>query len=535
MVSRDWVISVEVPVFKNGEPFRALSVSIRAKSFSRLLNDRHIPEFWLVCIIDQQGHFIVREPGHERNVGQLAPEGFRKIKDQEGIFEFLSAGGDPIVAANTLSAASRWPVAVAVRKAEMQAAAWNAIRWATVFGGGFSIFSLLFAAAIARSITRPIEELRKKASVLLAEPAPGLPLLGPPEVRELCRALKQSAAKRDHSEQALRASEERFRGIFEHAATGIAIGDMEGRYLSGNPAFCSMLGYTNKEVHELTIRELVHPEDFEACMSNFRRLVAEELSSFEILNRYVAKDGKPIWVHKHVSLLRDDRGTPVNALALVTDMTERKQYEDHIRLLMHEVNHRSKNLLTVVQAVARQTIAADPQGFLDRFGMRIEALAAGQDLLVKNSWKGVDLNELTRSQLAPFEDLIGTRIVLHGQAIFVSAHAAQTIGMALHELATNAGKYGALIDAEGRVEITWRLQRGEGEEAMFVITWREESTRPVRAPVKLGFGCSVICELAEMSLGAKVELDFFDPGLTWRLRCAAVEILEGSLLTTTSI
>src|SRR5262249_17659059 len=240
--------------------------------------------------------------------------------------------------------------------------------------------------------------------------------------------LVTDVTERKRFEEALRASEERFRGIFEHAGTGIAIADMEGRVQSGNPAYCSMLGYTKEELRELTIRDLIHPEDFEACMGSFRRVVAQELPSFESLNRYVAKGGEPVWVHKHVSMLRDDRGRPVNALALVTNMSERKHQEDQIRLLIAEVNHRSKNLLSLVRAVARHTLTANPQDFLDRFGKRIEALAASQDLLIKNAWKGADLKELIRSQLAPFEDLIGTRIALQGQTLFVAAHAAQALG-----------------------------------------------------------------------------------------------------------
>jgi PAS domain S-box-containing protein len=337
------------------------------------------------------------------------------------------------------------------------------------------------------------------------------------------------------AEAALRASEERFRGIFEHAATGIAITDLEGRFQSCNPAFSAMLGYSEEELRGLNSADIQHPDDRNANAEEVRQLVEEKIPSFEIVNRYLGKDGRFIWVHKYVSLLRDASGRPTNRIGLITDITERKHQEDRIRLLLSEVNHRSKNMLTVVQAVARQTLAANPQDFLDRFGRRIEALAACQDLLVKNAWQGTDLNELVRSQLGPFEDLIGTRIAIQGQVLFVSAHAAQTIGMALHELATNAGKYGALFGADGRIEITWRLERGERNEAMFVMTWREQSASPVSTPVKLGFGYSVICELAEMSLGAEAELTFPVTGLAWKLRCAATEVLESSFHTVPAI
>jgi two-component sensor histidine kinase len=209
----------------------------------------------------------------------------------------------------------------------------------------------------------------------------------------------------------------------------------------------------------------------------------------------------------------------------VTDITERKRHEDQVRLLMHEVNHRSKNMLTLVQAIARQTLAATHEDFLERFGARVHALAASQDLLVKNAWTGADIEDLVRSQLAHFEDLIGRRIELQGPQLFVSAHAAQTIGMALHELATNAGKYGALASEDGHVAISWGMQHGESGEA-FIMTWRERCAHPIAAPSKRGFGSTVICEMTGRSLGATVDLDFPVTGLTWRLKCSAGEVLD---------
>ena len=192
---------------------------------------------------------------------------------------------------------------------------------------------------------------------------------------------------------------------------------------------------------------------------------------------------------------------------------------------MREVNHRSKNMLTLVQAVARQTLAANPDDFIGRFGERIQALAANQDLLVKNAWMGVDLGDLVRSQLAHFADLIGRRIELRGPLVFVSASAAQIIGMALHELATNAGKYGALSNRDGRVEIEWSLDAEAGEET-FVMSWREKGGPPVTAPAKRGFGLTVIQRMVMESLHAQVNLDFAASGLSWRLRCQAKEVVD---------
>ncbi len=258
-------------------------------------------------------------------------------------------------------------------------------------------------------------------------------------------------------------------------------------------------------------------------MIEFRRLVAETIPSYEVVNRYVGKIRGPLWVHKQVSLLRNAAGTPTNIIAFVTDITERKDCEERTRVLMRELNHRSKNMLALVQAVARQTFAAKPDTFIDRFEERMQALAASQDLLVRNEWNGVDLEDLVRFQLAHFKDLIGTRIELEGPPLFISASAAQTIGMALHELATNAGKYGALSCQGGHVEISWNVEGGA-----FVIGWRERGGPPVTAPSNQGFGSTVLCSLAESSLNAKADLGFPVSGLMWRLQCPTAEVVEAN-------
>ncbi len=339
--------------------------------------------------------------------------------------------------------------------------------------------------------------------------------------------VQTDVTERKRAEEALRESEGRFRGIFEHAATGISITDLEYRFQSCNPAYTAMLGYTEEELRAASFLDLVHPEDREANLMALRQLVAQEIPLFEIVNRYVAKDGKPIWVNKHVSILRDASGAPTRLIALVTDISERKRQEEQVGLLMREVNHRAKNMLALVQAIARQTAAIDPEVFVERFGERISALAASQDLLVKAEWRGADLHELVRSQLAHFGDLIGSRIEPRGPSLFILASAAQTIGMALHELATNAGKYGALSTFKGRVDIGWSLERTEDGGERFVMSWRESGGPPVVKPTRTGFGSTVISRMARMSFDADVELDFAPEGLIWRLECPSGNVLEG--------
>ena len=340
----------------------------------------------------------------------------------------------------------------------------------------------------------------------------------------------QDITNRKRAEERLRASEERFRGIFEHAGAGIAILALDGRFLSCNPAYSAMLGYTEDEFRTLVSPDLLHPEDRERNLAEMGKLLAEVVPSIEVTNRYVDRHDKPLWVHKYVSLLRDASGKPTSLIALVIDITKQKRQEEQIKLLMSEVNHRSKNVLALVLAIARQTVATTPDDFIDRYQERILALSVSQDLLVSNKWKGVHLDKLARSQLDHFSDLIGTRIKISGSPLLVSASAAQTLGMALHELATNAGKYGALSNDAGCVEITWAIKHEEPGGA-FLMSWRESGGPIVKAPAQSGFGFVVIVQMVEMSLSATVDLDYKPSGLVWRLQSLIGGVLESEKLT----
>jgi len=202
-------------------------------------------------------------------------------------------------------------------------------------------------------------------------------------------------------------------------------------------------------------------------------------------------------------------------------VTERKAHEDQVHLLMCEVNHRAKNMLSLVQAIARQTAAREPEDFIGCFTERIQALAANQDLLIRNEWQGVDVEDLVRAQLAHFADLVGSRIAVDGPKLRLNAAAAQAIGLALHELATNAGKYGALSVGVGRVDVDWQF---DGD--IFAMSWTERNGPPVSPPEQHGFGTTVIASMAKRTVDGEVQLDYAPSGLMWRLTCSAANALE---------
>jgi signal transduction histidine kinase len=201
-VAQDWIANIEVPIFKNGQPFRGLAIIMSAREFLPLLSVRDIPTSWLAGIIDGQGQFIARVPKGATEVGQFASEGWRATKDRTGIFEYPSLEGDMLIDANAHPAISNWTVGVAVKKAELQAAAWNTVRWAALLGTALSAVSLLLAGILARQITHPIESLRQSFTGKSHEPAKPI-VAGPPEIMELQETLHRSATERQSTNRAL--------------------------------------------------------------------------------------------------------------------------------------------------------------------------------------------------------------------------------------------------------------------------------------------------------------------------------------------
>jgi len=308
--------------------------------------------------------------------------------------------------------------------------------------------------------------------------------------------------------------------IVEHSDDAIVSTNLDGIVKSWNKSAEWAFGYLSEEVISTPITILIPPErqdERDAILERIRH--GDRTDRFETICR--CRDGHLINVSMTMSPMRDVDGIVVGVSRIARDITERKEREEREHLLMREVNHRAKNMLSVVDAIARQTATRDPEHFVDCFSERIQALSANQDLLIKNAWHGVEIEDLVRAQLATFADLIGSRIALCGPKLRLNAAAAQAIGLALHELSTNAGKYGALSTDRGRVDVSW-----DAADDTFTIGWIEREGPPVSVPQRRGFGTTVIEAMAERSVGGAVDLDYAPSGLVWRLTCQAANALE---------
>lgn len=320
----------------------------------------------------------------------------------------------------------------------------------------------------------------------------------------------------------LRISEIRYRRLFEAAQDGVLLVDPLTRKIAdANPFMTRLLGYSHagfvgKEVFEIGLLK-----DESASQEMFVALKANGMVRYEDLP--LKSDTGAHHEVEVVANVYDEGGHSIIQFN-IRDITVRKQREAHNALLLAEVNHRARNLLAVVQVIAQQTMRHSDQAvFVGRLTERIRGLAASQDLLVESAWRGVGLRELVGSQLAHFADLMGTRVRFEGSPLRLTPAAAQAIGMAVHEMGTNAGKYGALSNDDGRVIISSGLS---ADGSKFTLSWVEENGPPVVEPTHSGFGRKVIESMVELAVDGTTEIVYAPSGFSWRLEAPASEVLE---------
>jgi PAS domain S-box-containing protein len=339
-------------------------------------------------------------------------------------------------------------------------------------------------------------------------------------------AVIQDLSARKRAERDLHASKDRLQLAFDATQLGWWQYDPLRRMGWGDTRAQEIFDIA---AHGATIEEFmkrVHPDDVDRVWRSMEAAFdPANLKPLSIEYRLRHHDGKVRWVESRGLAYFEGTGRDRRAVSLVgtvQDITERKEREEREHLLMREVSHRAKNMLSVVNAIAQQTATRSPEDFIERFSERIQALSANQDLLVRNEWSGVEIADLVRAQIAHFGDLIGSRIAMEGPKLRLNPASAQAIGLALHELATNAGKYGALSTERGRVDIGWGMTDGD----TFTMSWTEREGTQVAAPRRSGFGTLVMETMAQRSMDGVVHLNYAPSGLTWRLICPTANALE---------
>ena len=327
---------------------------------------------------------------------------------------------------------------------------------------------------------------------------------------------------------------DRLRFALDVGRTGIWNWRDETQDFSGDRGLPPLWGLAQSE--PMTTRaftDSLHPDDADRVPAELRRAAAPDGPGQCQLEFRIRRggDGAERWI------ALDGRRYPAGALAgspsaeligVARDITSRKQRETHMHLLMREVTHRSKNLLAIIQAMARQTVkdSITAAEFEQRFSARLRGLAASHDLLAARDWHGAAVGELVRWQIGPALDAAGERIDIAGPNLYLNPEAAQNIGLAFNELSSNASRFGALSNAAGRVAIRWSVDEAGVEPRRFHISWTESGGPEVSEPRRYGFGHKVVERLAARALDGVVSLTFASSGLRWSLHIPASFVID---------
>ncbi len=517
--------SIETPVFVDGKPAYEIAMLLSLKKFRDLIQRQSFPATWLAGIVDRNGAFVARIPVGSGRAGTLASAEFRDATRNlpESTVTHDAIGGQKVVSAYA-PVEGGWTVGVAADP-----------RGLGIGLGAFLLTSLLASLAIlgslllsflnGRALTRRIRDLESKTkNVLTGAPIATAPT-GVREFDSLSDALAKTSEllasrteQQRQTEQELRSREEHFRLLADSLPQLVWTAGPDGRieYTNALRERYGAIGHTNWE-------GIIHPDDRRATAEAWLR-AREAAVPYEMEHRLFAVGKGYAWHLSRASPLLDAHGKVVRWYGTTTDIDDQKHREANILDLISEVNHRSRNLLAVAQAIARSGVAnaKSVQEFQERYSERLLGLAASQDLLTDRNWRGVPLNSLVEAQTTRCRE---RNLVRGGPEVLLNPNATQTLGLALRELCDNALRHGAFSEAGGEVSLRWRINDSEAEPTLEMI-WHERGRPIVKPATTSGFGKVVIERLTAAGLNATSVLSFEPDGVIWRLVAPLKDVVK---------
>lgn len=307
----------------------------------------------------------------------------------------------------------------------------------------------------------------------------------------------------------MRESERRLQDLLDAMPIVVFTKDCEGRHLFVNRAFEAATGRSRAQVIGRTDHELYPADPADRFAASDAEALANGTVSFEMAE---VTHGMVQTYQITKVPMRDSEGRIEGVCGIAVDVTERKTFEAHQRLLVDELNHRVKNTLAIVQSLAQQSLKSADGDARRAFERRLNALASAHSLLTRENWTGVSFGSIVETAVAPYADLDRLRFRISGPDLRLAPKTAVSLTMALHELATNAAKYGALSAPDGRVEIMWHTLPPASEPRLR-FEWRERGGPPVVPPARPGFGSRMVEYALAAELGGEVELRYEPAGV----------------------
>jgi len=522
--------AVAVPVRIDDATAFILSFSVPLNRIGGILGREQV-RGWVTGVSDRDGIVLARLPDLPGVVGQPRLATLRQTATgTPGVWEGRDRDFKHVTVVEARSRLNGWTVAASIPRELVEA---RLRRWIWAFGG-FGLLVLATSSVLAvhlwSRVSKPLRQLAASGPALARGQA--IPRVASPihEIRRLADVLSEASLRlRTRSEErdralaetqrglaALSESEARFRHMADSAPALIWMTDETAEVVFANMHFDHLFGRPAAEMAGGGWESIVHPPDLPAFQATFREAF-EHRRPFRAEMRVVDRNGEIRWLRCEGVPRLDDHGTFLGFTGCNVDVTDAKRAEEHLRLLINELNHRVKNTLATVQSIAMQSLRGlegeEAQSAKAAFEARLLALARAHDVLTRESWEGAELKTVVADAIRPLEAGEGqeSRFAVSGPRLRLAPRLALSIAMALHELGTNAVKYGALSKEGGRVTITWTVQRRP--ELSLSLRWSESGGPPVTSPTRRGFGSRLIERSLARELAGRVELLYEPDGV----------------------
>lgn len=522
---------VAVPVQNEGEVSYILSFTIPVGRLQAIIT-RESVEGWTTGISDREGIVLARIPDPDSIIGRPRLATLRQRQtDTPGVWEGKDRKLKPVTVVEARSRLTGWTVGAVIPQVLVEARLRN---WIWAFGG-FGLLVLATSSILTvhlwSRVARPLRRLAATGPALARGEA--IPRITSPihEIRRLGDVLADASlrlrTREDERDQALadtqrgitalRESEARFRHMADSAPALIWMTDESAEISFANMHFDHLFGQPSTALTEEGWNRIIHPEDFADFSARFSEAFAAR-QSFRAEVRVLDRDGAVRWLRCEGVPRLDDTGTFLGYTGCNVDISDAKRAEEHLLLLIHELNHRVKNTLATVQSIAAQSLRRleGPEASAARsaFEARLLALARVHDVLTRENWDSAELRTVVADAIAPLHAGEGqrSRFVVDGPPLRLPPRLALSIAMALHELGTNAVKYGALCRENGTVSITWNVDREP--QALLRLRWAESGGPIVEPPTRTGFGSRLIERSLARELDGDVQLVFAPEGVT---------------------
>lgn len=518
---------VTVPVYREGTVVYALSSSLLPSALESIFAEAGLKEDWLSGIVDRTGTIVARSRETDRFVGQLGrPEVLTAAKggERSGIFPNVTLEGWSVENSFFRSALTGWTVVVAVPTHILRAPFYKVLGVISLLAVALIAVSIILALMTGIKIAGPVSALAD--AVALVEGTHTLhPNYKVEELNQVARAFDQTTTvvrELKAAQAELQQTSTLLDTVINCSTDLIYAKDTEGRALMFNVSTLDTIGKGWTELRGRNEAEW-HKNTAEAAaiLANDRQVI-ESGKTLQVEEIFSGPHGRRVYLSTKSPLV-DAGGKIIGLVGVSTDITDKKAQEEKIGLLMRELAHRTKNLLSVVHAIANQLArrTSNLQDFQARFSAHLTALAKLQDLLISKEGIGAPLETLIATQLEAFMPN-PQNVRTSGPPILLSPTAAQAIALALHELATNSLKYGSLSVPTGKVSIEWQMIEAP-DDKRFRMEWRESDGPPVQPPMRRGFG-SIVLKRMCTQIGATAKLDFPVKGVCWTIETQAKNI-----------